>query len=128
MAVAMVFAAILIPQVFDGKARRRDRAAFAATLARLEIAQRARHARTGTYAGDVAALRVELPGRAPRILRADSAGWAAVVDAAHLLRPRVTCGIYDGPAEYAPHPAVVRPRVVACWGVWLWYKETNEGP
>ena len=127
VAVGMVLVAILLPQVFDGKARRRDVASFSATLARLEVAQRAHHARTGTYAARVDELRADLPGRTPRILRADSAGWMAVVESAHLLRPRVTCGIFDGPASYAPHPAVARPRQVACWGVWLWARETREG-
>ena len=81
---------------------------------------------SGSYATSLGALGVEATGRKPRIVRADSAGWTATIESRHLIRPRVSCGVFDGPPEYAPHRAVTRPREPACWGVWLWVKRTRE--
>jgi len=128
--IALMFIAIvlafLIPRVFDGKARAKDRAAFVPVLARLVEAQDRYRTDHGRYADSLGALGLEERGRGPRLVRADSGGWSATIESRHLFRPRVTCGVYDGRPDYAPHRAVTRPREPACWGVWLWVKRTRE--
>jgi type II secretory pathway pseudopilin PulG len=122
----LVIVAILAPFFFDGKARRRDRERFSSALSALVAAQTAYHASNGYFARSPGALGIEEAVRAPRVVRADSAGWTATMESDHTLRPRVTCGVFDGPASYAPDPVVTHPREVACWGVRLWVIRTRE--
>lgn len=126
LALVLLVLAVLIPLVFDGKARARDRERFTTALTALVAPQTAYHARHGRFAASLGALGREATLRTPRILRADSAGWTATLESDHVFRPRVTCGVFDGPASYAPDSVVTRPREVACWGVWLWVKRTRE--
>jgi hypothetical protein len=122
----LIVIAILAAFLVDGKARRRDRERFSGALSALVAPQTAYHVSNGYYARSPGALGIEAEVRAPRVVRADSGGWAATMESDHVFRPRVTCGVFDGPAAYAPDRAVSAPRDVACWGTRLWLFRTHE--
>jgi len=105
--------AIVVPAVLRARQRLRLRAAEIGALQRIAAAEQANYAEHHVY---IDTLTFSLPGGvALTSMRADSTGWGAVVAGDSLQRVAVSCGGFEGPSSFAPHPGQTTPGRFTCW-------------
>jgi len=106
-------AAIIVPAVYKGVRKAKLRSAEVTALRQIAAAERSHHERYGAYLDSVP---FALPQGTQLIgLRADSAGWAAALQADSGRRTQTSCGEFEGPSALAPDSAVTEPGRIACW-------------
>ena len=106
-------AAIVVPAIAHVRQRVRVRRAELETLRRIAAAEAAHYAKHHTY---VDTLTFVLTGGVTLTsLRADTAGWSAVVSADSLQPVAQACGVFEGPTSFAPNSAHETPGLAACW-------------